>query len=548
MNEHVTDYYVKEAIKQGYRSRASFKLIEMQKKYTILKPNYKILDLGAAPGGWTQVAVEYSLTKKQKQMLLNKEEKNKFKSPILAIDRDSMNPVDGSFFYKGDLLDEKTRLFIPEYYDMQQLDIIMSDMAPNFSGDLDLDHHNITQLNNICLSISKQNLKPGGTLLMKTLQGHHEQECFKAYKQFFKQFQRVKPQASRSRSSEIYYLGRGFKMSKNFFIQQKFEKKVDQNLDEYIPEEEMGLDKQNNIKQMTIDFLNKQIQDNIRLEPEMIKELKQIEFLKDFKDWEKLEKGKITQEILQDKKLEQTDNEKYQEFVEDQRTIFGEKLSYTKKKESINDSLAKIDEAYEYQNELFSDNSQKQQQQSEDLFLPDEELDPVENLQSKEEKQREFEKFFTNSVEQHDYLLQSKEEEKINKIIENGGYDKSIEDIMNSGTLDQIKKKVQNLEYYADLEKQKEESLQDPNELKQNLTLEDISNLAKAENVSEDQMMALWEEYNECLEAQQLYKTQNVDEFMELRSKKGSYKENQKKIKQFEEFFDSQDFMEFSKK
>lgn len=172
LHEHVTDPYVKKAQLLNYRSRAAFKLIEINQRYSIFAPGMKVLDLGSTPGGWTQVAVAE---------VKGKELKNK-KDPkagrILAIDRDPMNEVEGADFLRGDVEEEATRLKIAQYFEMKPIDVIISDMAPNFMGDKDMDHMAISALNSLAFKISLNNLKIGGSVVMKTLQGTLENKFY----------------------------------------------------------------------------------------------------------------------------------------------------------------------------------------------------------------------------------------------------------------------------------------------------------------------------------------------------------------------------------
>ena len=158
MNEHVNDGYVHRAKLLEYRSRAAFKLLEIHQRYDILKEGYKVIDLGSAPGSWTQVAVDYVKSPKDAPN-------------VLAVDKIDMSKVPGSKFILGDINDETVRLEISENFDMKPVDVILSDMAPNFDGDKDSDHMAIASLNMLVVRLCFNNLNIGGTMLMKTLQG-----------------------------------------------------------------------------------------------------------------------------------------------------------------------------------------------------------------------------------------------------------------------------------------------------------------------------------------------------------------------------------------
>ena len=165
MHEHISDSYVHKAKLLNYRSRAAFKLIEIQQRYTILKPGYKVLDLGSSPGSWTQVCVEYV--------------KSPHLSPlILAVDKATMLKVPGAKFLLGDINNEDIRLEIGEFFNNEPIDVILSDMAHNFEGDKDLDHMGIAVLNHLVVRMCFNNLKIGGTVLMKTFKGSLEGDFF----------------------------------------------------------------------------------------------------------------------------------------------------------------------------------------------------------------------------------------------------------------------------------------------------------------------------------------------------------------------------------
>ena len=165
MHEHVNDAYVHRAKLLKYRSRAAFKLLEIHQRYNILKEGYKVIDLGSAPGSWTQVVVDYVKSSKDDPT-------------VLAVDKVQMSPVPGSEFILGDVTNEETRLEIGEFFDMQLVDVILSDIAPNFEGDKDCDHMAIAMLNHMAFRLCFNNLKIGGTVLMKTLQGSFEGQFF----------------------------------------------------------------------------------------------------------------------------------------------------------------------------------------------------------------------------------------------------------------------------------------------------------------------------------------------------------------------------------
>jgi len=189
------DFYVKEARTKGYRSRSAFKLIEINEKFKFLRNNLNILDLGSAPGGWSQVCAK-----------INKNGKN------LSIDILDMDKVDNIFFYKKDFNDHDFFEFINEFFDHNKVDIVLSDMAVNTTGNKDLDaiKTNSTALD--VVNLSKLILKPKSSLLVKIFSGIDENILIKNAKNSFKNIERIKPDSSRKESREMYLLCRDLKI------------------------------------------------------------------------------------------------------------------------------------------------------------------------------------------------------------------------------------------------------------------------------------------------------------------------------------------------
>lgn len=195
MQEHFDDEYVKMAQKLGYRSRAVFKLKEIQEKDHILKPGMRIIDLGAAPGGWSQYA---------KQLLGNQ-------CQIIALDILDIEPIDGVEFIQGDFREQKVFDQLMSALQGQRVDLVMSDMAPNMSGSKGVDQPRSLYLGELALEMAEAVLAKDGAFLVKLFQGEgFEAYCKEAQKLFAKVLIR-KPKASRPRSNEVYLLARGFK-------------------------------------------------------------------------------------------------------------------------------------------------------------------------------------------------------------------------------------------------------------------------------------------------------------------------------------------------
>ena len=183
------DFYVKEAKARGYRSRSAFKLIEINKKFKFLKNNLNIVDLGSAPGGWSQVCSE-----------INKNGKN------LSIDILDMDKIANIFFYKKDFNDSDFFDFINNFFDKNKVDVVLSDMAVNTTGNKDLDAIKTNSIALDVVNLSRVILKPKSSLLVKIFSGKDENILIKNVKDSFKKIERIKPDSSRKESREMYLL------------------------------------------------------------------------------------------------------------------------------------------------------------------------------------------------------------------------------------------------------------------------------------------------------------------------------------------------------
>ena len=194
LKEHFEDPFVKQSQADGWRSRASYKLLEIQEKDRIFRSGTKVVDLGAAPGGWSQVAV--TLVGEQGRVVA---------SDILPMD--GIACVD---FVQGDFTDDAVLENILTTIGSEEVDLVISDMAPNMSGSRSVDQPNAMYLVELALDLARQVLRQNGTFLVKVFQG----EGFDAYLQdmrsSFTKVQTRKPAASRARSREVYLLGTGF--------------------------------------------------------------------------------------------------------------------------------------------------------------------------------------------------------------------------------------------------------------------------------------------------------------------------------------------------
>ena len=195
LDEHVNDPYVKRAQKDGLRSRASYKLIELNEKDKLIRPGMRVMDLGSAPGGWSQVAGR----------LVGE------KGRVLASDILPMDPLDNVDFIQGDFTDDAVFQQILDKLDGNQPDLIISDIAPNISGVAAADQASSMYLVELVLDMVRQVLKPNGTFVAKVFQGEGSDEFLKDVRTSFEKVVIRKPEASRPRSREVYLVGKGFK-------------------------------------------------------------------------------------------------------------------------------------------------------------------------------------------------------------------------------------------------------------------------------------------------------------------------------------------------
>lgn len=196
LKEHFSDPYVKQAQTEGYPSRSAYKLLEIQQKDQLISPGMIVVDLGAAPGGWSVVSRD----------LVGK------KGQVFALDILPIENIDDVTFIQGDFMEETVLNQLLEKLNGQEIDIVLSDMAPNLSGTKAIDQPKGMYLAELALDFAKQVLKPHGSFLVKVFQG----EGFDAYLQAVRaQFKKVvvrKPKASRPRSNEVYLLGKNNKV------------------------------------------------------------------------------------------------------------------------------------------------------------------------------------------------------------------------------------------------------------------------------------------------------------------------------------------------
>jgi 23S rRNA (uridine2552-2'-O)-methyltransferase len=194
LKEHFDDEYVKKAQQMGYRSRAVFKLLEIQDKDRILRRGMRVVDLGAAPGGWSQVAVD----------LVGPT------GHVVALDILPMDPIPEVDVIEGDFREQSVMETLLERLGEQKVDLVMSDMAPNISGERSVDQPRAMYLVELALDLAYQVLAPGGDLLVKVFQGEGSEEFMRSLRGRFSKVIVRKPKASRPRSREVYLLARNY--------------------------------------------------------------------------------------------------------------------------------------------------------------------------------------------------------------------------------------------------------------------------------------------------------------------------------------------------
>lgn len=195
MKEHFDDIWVKRSWADGYRSRASYKLLEIDDRDRLFAPGMSVVDLVAAPGGWSQVAMARVGDQGQ----------------VIATDILEMDAIAGVDFIQGDFTEESTLHAMLEALGNRQVNVVLSDMAPNLSGQMAIDQPGAMYLVELALDMAQQVLMPGGDFLTKIFQGEGFDQYLKEMRLRFDKVVTRKPDASRPRSREVYLLGRGFR-------------------------------------------------------------------------------------------------------------------------------------------------------------------------------------------------------------------------------------------------------------------------------------------------------------------------------------------------
>lgn len=203
LNDHVNDPYVKLAHKEGYRARAAYKLKEIDEALGLIRPGHLVVDLGSAPGAWSQYV--------RRRLSPGGAASGELNGAILALDILPMEPVEGVVFLQGDFREAEVLARLAAEMNGRLADVVVSDMAPNLSGIASADTARVAHLVELAIEFSQSHLKPGGALVAKVFHGSGYSELVTLFKRHFSVVKPVKPKASRDKSSETFLVGIGVK-------------------------------------------------------------------------------------------------------------------------------------------------------------------------------------------------------------------------------------------------------------------------------------------------------------------------------------------------
>ena len=205
LNDHVNDTYVKLAQKEGYRARAAYKLKEIDETLRLIRPGDLVVDLGSAPGAWSQYV--------RRKFAPEGAAVGELKGTIIALDILPMEPIEGVAFLQGDFNEDAVLQHLREALKGRPVDVVISDMAPNLSGIESSDAARIANLVELAVEFAKGHLKPDGTLIVKLFHGSGYSQLVRLFKDTFRVVKPIKPKASRDKSSETFLAGIGLKMA-----------------------------------------------------------------------------------------------------------------------------------------------------------------------------------------------------------------------------------------------------------------------------------------------------------------------------------------------
>jgi 23S rRNA (uridine2552-2'-O)-methyltransferase len=205
LNDHVNDPYVKQAQREGYRARAAYKLKEIDETLHLIKPGYLVVDLGSAPGAWSQYL--------RRRLSPSGAAAGELNGTIIALDLLPMEPVEGVTFLQGDFREPEVLARLEAAVGGRKADVVVSDMAPNLSGIASADTARIAHLIELAVDFACHHMKPDGALVVKVFHGSGYSELVQLFRDTFKLVKPIKPKASRDKSSETFLVGIGLKQA-----------------------------------------------------------------------------------------------------------------------------------------------------------------------------------------------------------------------------------------------------------------------------------------------------------------------------------------------
>ncbi len=203
LHEHINDPYVKAAQKDGYRARAAYKLKEIDETLKLIRPGDTVVDLGCAPGAWSQYV--------RRRLSPSGAAVGQLHGRIISLDLLPMEPIEGVHYIQGDFREEEVLAQLTEAMQGGKADVVVSDMAPNLSGNASTDAARVAHLIELAVDFASHHMKPEGALVVKLFHGSGYNELVELFKQTFKLVKPVKPKASRDKSAEIFLVGMGLK-------------------------------------------------------------------------------------------------------------------------------------------------------------------------------------------------------------------------------------------------------------------------------------------------------------------------------------------------
>lgn len=199
LSDHLNDPYVKLAQREGYRARAAYKLKEIDEALRLIRPGHTVVDLGSAPGAWSQYV--------RRKLAPEGAASGQLNGRIIALDILPMEPIEGVEFLQGDFREENVLQQLQQMMQGKKADVVVSDMAPNLSGVESADSARVAHLIELALEFAQQHMKPEGALVTKVFHGSGYSQLVELFKQYFVTVKPVKPKASRDKSSETFLVG-----------------------------------------------------------------------------------------------------------------------------------------------------------------------------------------------------------------------------------------------------------------------------------------------------------------------------------------------------